>query len=79
MPHSKLRRIAAWIVCAVVAVALAVSAGNAAAAGSKRPAAGKASSGKIVKKIRRADDNPPGNQSEIFELFSAGPFAHFGW
>ena len=79
MPHSKLRRLAAWIVCAVVAVALAVSAGNAAAAGSKRPAAGKASSGKIVKKIRRADENPPGNEGEILEFARAGLFAHFGW
>jgi hypothetical protein len=61
----------------VVAVALAVSAGNAAAAGSKRPAAGKSSSGKIVKKIRRADENPPAD--EIFELFRIGPSAHFGW
>lgn len=79
MPHSKLRRLAAWIVCAVVAVALAVSAGNAAAAGSKRPAAGEARSAKIVKKIRRADENPPGGQNEIFQLFGIGPFAHFGW
>ena len=79
MPHSKLRRIAAWIVCAVVAVALTVSAGNAAAAGSKRPAAGKASSGKIVTKIRHADENPPGDPNEIFELYQIGLFAHFGW
>ena len=79
MLDSKLRRIAAWIVCAVVAVALTVSAGNAAAASSKRPAAGKASSGKIVKKIRRADENPPGDPNEIFEIYLIGPFAHFGW
>lgn len=77
MRESRFGRIAIWILCAAVAATLALSAGNASAAGPKKPTGGKTAAGKIGKTARRMDDGGGDENTGVRGSFDHS--AHFGW